>query len=116
MHYSDAFDCPRHCAVAEVGGRHLDLGESCLVGPINGEGRYLKDWPELCYRYQRARAEAAEKRAMAEHSRAEAAESELAEAKEGRDMRKPLELVCGHNAVYQELVPDRSRAVHQRWR
>ena len=85
LHYSDAFDCPRHCAVAEVGGRHLDLGESCLVGPINGEGRYLKDWPELCYRYQRARAEAAEKRAMAEHSRAEAAESELAEAKEVRN-------------------------------
>ena len=40
---------------------------------------------EDCAVYQRARAEAAEKRAMAEHSRAEAAESELAEAKEVRN-------------------------------
>jgi len=45
---------------------------------------------EDCAVYQRARAEAAEKRAMAEHSRAEAAESELAEAKEGREVRKTL--------------------------
>jgi len=51
-HFSDA-PGKASCSVAEVGGRHLDLHTACLRESHS---------PELCYRFQRARAETAEAR------------------------------------------------------